>query len=405
MPITQEVAAEAYDAWLDTGTYHAAGKKLGICEKTVKRRVRRAEELGLNTSGEIRAAAQAGGIDDVRNIRHFWKKVGDDYSIFVRNPVAGGDDMSLTDLVRETFAECNEAKPKKWGVKKRKAQPGNLQVVDLADVHFQKLAERDETGYEYNLDIACERVVDGTDRLLEKSKGHDVKNIVFAVGNDILHTDNVQNTTTSGTPQDVTGSIFQAYPVAAKALVYAIDRCAERAPVSLVHCMSNHDWSYGWMLTQQLAAHYRNHPNVSATPYNISESHRKYMRFGNNLLGFSHGDGAKEEKLYGLMVKEARQHISECQNLYWFLHHIHHKVRKQRGAEKDYLREKDHTGMTAIMSGQGRYEGDDLDIEYIRSPSAPDGWHHRNGYLNRQGVESFLLHPEEGMSVRYTEWF
>lgn len=44
-------------------------------------------------------------------------------------------------------------------------------------------------------------------------------------------------------------------------------------------------------------------------------------------------------------------------------------------------------------------------IEYVRSPSAPDGWHDRNGYLNRQAVEAFVHSPHDGQKKRFTEWF
>src|SRR5690606_32600826 len=132
--------------------------------------------------------------------------------------------------------------------------------------------------------------------------------------------------------------------------------------------------------------------------------HRKYYRYGDNLFGLTHGDGAKEERLYSLMVTEARQHISECRNLYWLLHHVHHKDRKSRG-EVVYVREKDHAGMTAHVSGKPSEEGASLNIEYVRSPSPPDGWHSRNGFVNRQAVECFVYHPHDGQKARFTEWF
>jgi len=31
--------------------------------------------------------------------------------------------------------------------------------------------------------------------------------------------------------------------------------------------------------------------------------------------------------------------------------------------------------------------------------------YHRNGYINRQAVESFVHHPYDGQVSRFTEWF
>ncbi|TIX41103.1 MAG: hypothetical protein E5V40_11360 [Mesorhizobium sp.] len=279
-------------------------------------------------------------------------------------------------------------------------------MIDLADVHFLKLAVRTETGHEYNREVARHRVVEGTKSLLRMAEPMGIGQILFVLGNDALHVDGPRSTTTSGTFQDSDGTIFQGFGDAAVAYNEAIGEAAKLANVDLLHCMSNHDWLMGWALSQTIAAPYRNLANsrIRATGYNLSERHRKYYRYESNLLGVTHGDGAKEEKLYGLMVHEAREHISSCQNLYWLLHHVHHKDRKTRG-EVPFLREKDHNGMTALISGKPQFEGQHVNIEYVRSPSAPDGWHDRNGYVNRQAVECFLYHPQLGQRARFTEFF
>jgi len=228
--------------------------------------------------------------------------------------------------------------------------------------------------------------------------------ILFVMGNDILHVDNTRSMTTNGTFQDTDGTIYQGFNDAAAALDEAITESSRHAEVDLLHCMSNHDKTLGWALTQTVAARLQRNPRVHSTPYNLSEAHRKYYRYEHNLMGLTHGDGAKEEKLYGLMVKEARQHISECENLYWLLHHYHHKDRKSRG-EFVYQREKDHNGMTAMISGEPQIVGEQMQIEYVRSPSAPDAWHDFSGYVNMQAVECFIYHPVIGQRARFTEWF
>jgi hypothetical protein len=48
---------------------------------------------------------------------------------------------------------------------------------------------------------------------------------------------------------------------------------------------------------------------------------------------------------------------------------------------------------------------DNIQLEVVRSPSPPDGWHDRNGYVNMQAVEAFIHHPFEGQILRKTEWF
>lgn len=395
------------------GNKQGAADILGISRGTVRSALARLELKAIAMRDQdpaITAAAQAGGIEDPRNLAHFWKiekdENGNGYSLFIKNP-RSGQNISITNMVREAIEGMQIAKP--TGLEPRPTPTGSkLLVIDLADVHFLKLAVKTETGYEYNRDVARHRVIEGTKALLRKSTFMGIGQILFVLGNDILHVDTPRATTTSGTYQDSDGTIFQGFTDASLALKEAIDVAAETAPVDLLHCMSNHDWLMGWALSQTVAAPYRaphfSNPRIRATDYNLSENHRKYYRFGSNLLGFSHGDGAKEEKLYGVMVDEARQHISECANLYWYLHHVHHKVRKARG-EVAMLQEKDHTGMTAIVTGSPKFKGAHVNIEYVRSPSAPDGWHSRNSFVNLQAVECFVHDPEAGQEARFTEWF
>ena len=131
---------------------------------------------------------------------------------------------------------------------------------------------------------------------------------------------------------------------------------------------------------------------------------RKYRLVGVTEFGCTHGDGAKEADLYPLMMTEARSHVSDCLHRYWYLHHLHHKIRKAQGV-RPHDREKDHIGLTMIKNGMGAQEGDNVQIEYVRSASPPDGWHDRNGYVNRQAVECFIHDPADGQNARFTEWF
>ncbi len=413
--LSDEIARQTADAFKQYGTVTQAAAALGINRKTFDCRLKIAESLGLvNRSSErdaaITEAAKVGGIEDPSNLSHFWKIVKDDsgngYSLFVKNPKTG-DSVSIADMVRGAIEGMAAAKPVTLQPRPETAGE-HLLVIDLADVHFLKLSVKTETGHEYNRDVARHRVVEGTKSLLRTAAPMGIGQILFVLGNDILHVDGPRSSTTSGTYQDSDGTIFQGFTDASLALKEAIDAAAEVANVDLLHCMSNHDWLMGWALSQTVAAPYRAphfaNGRIRATDYNLSESHRKYYRFGDNLLGFSHGDGAKEEKLMGLMLTEARPHMAECLNLYWYLHHFHHKIRKTRG-EIVFVQEKDHTGMTATMTGNPRIEGAYLNIEYVRSPSPPDGWHDRNGYVNRQAVECFIHHPQLGQRARFTEFF
>ena len=385
-------------------TAAAAARALGLPSTTFDTRLAAARKW-QEADPAIAEAAKAGGLETPANLSHFWKIVKDEdgngYSLFVKNPDTGAE-QDLKDVVRGAISDALEGTKPKLQIRDV-AGGDHLLIIDLADVHFMKLCVETETGYSYSREEAIHRVVSGTEALLQSAKGFGIGRVLFVLGNDILHVDNASKTTTSGTPQDTEGSVYQGWRDAFQALKYAIEECAKVAEVDLIFCPSNHDWVLGWTPAQGLSAYFAGHPHVHSSDYAISERHRKYYRYGRNLIGLSHGDGAKEEQLYSLMVTEAAGHVGEARNRYWLLHHVHHKQRKRRGPDV-FLSEKDHIGMTSIHTGHTSTEAH-CHVEYVRSPSPPDGWHDRNGYVNRQGVECFLFHAGDGMKARFSEWF
>lgn len=282
-------------------------------------------------------------------------------------------------------------------------QGNNLLVVDPADVHIGKLCVKSEVGVTYNSEIAVKRMVHGARALVRKALPHGISRIVLVLGNDIMHADTWHGATTAGTKQDVDGLWHQWFTDARDAYVQLIQELAEVADVHLVYCPSNHDWQTGFYLAQTIAAWFHNHPQVHCPAYYMSPIHRKYFVYEQGLLGFTHGDGAKESDLPNLMQLEAREFWSATKHAYWYTHHLHHKRRLRVGLTREML-EEDKTGVTIIASSTPPEIGSTT-IELVRSPSAPDGWHHRNGYVNAQAVECFLHGPDGGQFARFTEYF
>lgn len=402
--VTDAQCLDALATFEKAGNYTAGARAAGMDRSTFRRWVREAHARGLNLSEGHKAALEVTGLD-AGVAKHGWRivqhKDGSKDSVFWR--AESGEQTNLVDAIREALADLKEEEYPVHPISPE-INGENLLVLDLADVHIGKLCVATETGVEYSRDIAVHRMVEGTRGLLRKAIGHGIGRILVVLGNDILHVDNSKSTTTSGTPQDTEGSYFQMYRDAIAAYVRVIELCSEFAPVDLIYCPSNHDWLAGWSLSQAVGIWFKDNNLVTASDYNLSELHRKYYRYGDNLIGLTHGDGAKEADLYPLMMTEARAHISDCAQRYWYVHHLHHKIRKAQGVIS-HKREKDHIGMTMLHSNTAAMEGDNISVEYVRSPSGTDGWHHRNGYVSRQAVECFVHHPQDGQEARFTHWF
>jgi len=143
----------------------------------------------------------------------------------------------------------------------------------------------------------------------------------------------------------------------------------------VVYNPSNHDLMHGFFLMQLIEAHF----NKSTIKFNVNLLHRKAFKYGNNLIGTTHGDGAKVENLPLLLATEFPVLWSETKHRYIYSHHIHHK------------QSRDFIGVT---------------FETLRSPSSSDSWHKKNGYCGvPKAVEGYVHHKEFGQIARLTHIF
>lgn len=304
-------------------------------------------------------------LDDVN---YYWYK-SEKFSINVKP-----DSVKVQELMNAFIEDVKRYSPKYPKIKYEKSKDGHLLVIDPADIHIGKLCKAIETGDEYDHSIAVQRVKDGIAGLLNKCH-FNIEQILFVIGNDILHIDSPKNTTTSGTHQDTSTLWFDSFKIAQRLLTDCIETLVSVAPVHVQYDPSNHDYTNGFFLAQTIEAWFKNSKDIS---FNASIKHRKYFVYGQNLIGTTHGDGAREQDLPLLMAHESES-WNKCKHRYFYIHHIHHKK------SKDYM---------------------SVNVEALRSPSGTDSWHHRNGYQHSpKAVEGFIHHPVHGQVARITHIF
>ena len=310
---------------------------------------------------------------DPDQVKHYWYK-GKNYSINVKGE---NDTFNYNDFKDDFINSVKEIKPTYIQIIRCESdEDSHLLLIDPADIHVNKLCSAFETGEEYNSQIAVKRVKDGVASILSKSKGFNIDKIILIVGNDILNTDNAKNTTTKGTTQDVHMKWFDAFLMAKRLYIDIISTLVAIADLEVVYNVSNHDEMSGFFLMDSIYSWYNEHPNIT---FNRSPAHRKYSVYGKNLIGTTHGDGAKQNDLPLLMCHEASQYWHDCKHRYWFTHHVHHKTSKD------------------VMSVQ---------IESLRSPSPADSWHHKSGYQHSPlAIEGFIFHKTQGQVARLTVLF
>jgi DNA repair exonuclease SbcCD nuclease subunit len=288
------------------------------------------------------------------------------------------------DFVGDTL--CNKLLshiPDYESIKRDFSKDSHLLIIDPSDAHFGKLVSSYENpGKTYNLQVAKERYIEGFLGIMEKAERHKIDKVLIVIGNDIMHTDNPRSTTTKGTYQDSDGMFYDMFNTALDATITVIESIMKKYDVDVVFNASNHDYSSSWMLARTLEAWFRNTSNVNV---DSRITHRKYYQYGLNLIGTSHGDGAKLTDLPLHMANEAPELWSKTKFRYVYLHHIHHynKVKFQTG--------KDYIGVT---------------VEYLRSPSEADSWHFINGYTGSpKAIEGFIHHKDNGQVGKFTHYF
>lgn len=358
------------------------GKRIRLSEEEVEmvyeNRAENTTNFNGNTALDIHLNQR--GIDkkDVVSVKHWQSASGEFRFSIVTKEDLELDENKILDNVTDLIETHSPYYPKI----KRDKNANHLLVVNPADIHIGKYANQVETGNGYDVETACMRVLEGLEGLIAKAEGFDIERVLFCVGNDILHIDNVYNTTTKGTRQDVDGKWWEHFEFALELYVKCVEILREIAPVDVLHSMSNHDYQSGYHLAHALKSWFRNDNEVS---FDISVAHRKYYQYGENLIGLEHGDGAKMDKLPLLMAQERPKMWSDTKYRYWYLHHLHHKVKHK------WLDAKDFIGVT---------------VEYMRSPSGTDSWHSRKGFCGTpKAVEGFLHEKTSGQVARLVHYF
>lgn len=323
------------------------------------------------------------GIDESTPWSTLWYKPDNGLSVLIKNPKKGKEELIDLETVRRDFVDhLKKHAPKYKKINYTPSGEGHCLVIDIADLHIGKLATEQGTGEEYNVKTAISRAREGVEGILQKSSGHVIDQIVFVIGNDVLHVDNTTKGTTKGTPQDVDGMWYDNFKIARELYVSIIEGLTHIAPVHVIHCPSNHDFMSGFMLADSVQGWLQKNPNVT---FDVSMKYRKYYKYGQSLMMFEHGDGTPADKLPMIMAEEAKKDWAETEYRYIYLHHIHSNKKMK------FLTSFDSPG---------------VNIQYLRSPSATDMWHHKAGWQHvKKAVEGFVHSREFGQCSSLTHYF
>lgn len=248
-----------------------------------------------------------------------------------------------------------------------------LTVYPQGDPHAGLYAWREETGQAFDL-AEYERVAKAAIDRLVASAAPSAHALYIDLG-DSLHADNNASRTKSGHHLDTHGRHAEVVRAVIRCKRHHIARMLERhAHVTVRINPGNHDGITALMLAEMMAMIYENEPRVTVA---TNPNPYWFHGFGNNLIGTTHGDGAKGANLPLLMAVDAPALwlASEQGSRVWFVGHVHHKD------------VKDYPGVT---------------VEYCRTLAAPDIWSHASGYRSKRSMEAVTFHRLDGEVERHT---
>jgi hypothetical protein len=243
-------------------------------------------------------------------------------------------------------------------------------VIPIGDPHFGLKVWAQEGGGNFDLDIAERLTCSAVDRLTASAPP--AKTAILLNLGDQFHADSQSNTTTAGTTVDVDGRWAKIQQIGLRAMLYCVRRLLERHEKVIVRInRGNHDKHASYALSLMISCYFHNEPRVEV---DLSPAAVWYLEFGRVLLGSTHGDTIKGDKLVSLMAVDRPEQWGRTKHRYWFVGHVHHSDIKE-------------------------YPGGI--VEYLRTLAPGDAWHHGQGYRSGRDMRLVVFHREHGEVERH----
>jgi hypothetical protein len=262
----------------------------------------------------------------------------------------------------DRFADANKDYSPLFSTLPHRPTPDDVvAVVNLYDAHLDKIALPSTTGEQGGLAENVQIFKNALEELCVHLEQAMPEYIIYPLGNDLYHTNNFEGTTKKGTNLEVLEDEYAAYDIITEVAVDSINRLREIAPVHLMFIHGNHDYDKVATLATACRLIFKDCDDVVIDDRRIA---RKYIRYGINLFGFSHGDKQKQKiaELPQMMAQENRANgdwgASKVGQFY--CGDLHHKFTVRFPNDKDYI---------------------GVNVAFLRSIGRTDTWHSDHGYI------------------------
>ena len=363
-------------------------KKLIDLHNELGSNVKVAAKLGINRRGvdrslkrlEATAAKQGYGLTSNQLIPDGYGLKGtstlydSDGNVSIQWIKTEQDKERQLEIMQEAYEAFASGLPKAAPIKAPKNIHKNLMACyPVGDFHIGMMAHSEETlAEDYDISIAEKMMLDATDYLVSASPVCG-RSAVVLLG-DFLHFDSMKAQTPNSTLLDADTRFHEVVRAAIKGVRYMIRACLSKhgGECTVVVAVGNHDTASSVFLREALSNVYESEARVSV---DTSPARYHYIRFGENLIGIHHGDGAKMVNLPLIMAQDRKEDWGQTHFRSWWTGHIHHET------AKDFMGVK---------------------VESFRVLPPEDAWAAGQGYRSMQDQKAVILSQDHGEVSRLT---
>lgn len=354
------------------GSQRKAAKALGVHSSAVDRAIKsvmqRAARQGYSPEHDMTRTVPVGF--HVKGVSTYYNAEGKPSAQWVKSSI---DRKAQEEAMRAAYEAMSQELVKLEPVAAPKVTTSHLATLyTFTDSHVGMLAWGQETGADWDLDIAERTLVGCFDQMIKAAPPAET-GIVCQLG-DFLHQDSIEAVTpTNRHLLDADGRFSKVVSTAIRILRRIVDMAlTKHKKVVVVMAEGNHDISSSIWLRVMFKALYENEPRVS-----IIDSELPYYVYqhGQTMLAFHHGHMKKNEGLPLLFAAQYPKVWGSTTKRYAHTGHRHH------------VDEKEHSGMLVIQHP---------------TLAARDAYAARGGWIAERQVRAISYHVDHGEVARNT---
>lgn len=362
---------EIIDAVNLHGSHGKAARALNVCKGTVQRALEglksRAAKQGYSPQHDMTRTVPDGYM--VKGVSTYYNAEGKPSGQWVKSSVDANRQEQLIKEFITTLAQDIK------GLAPLTPVPENnnsdlMCVYPMGDPHFGLYAWAKDAGDDFDLTIAENLTCGAIDRLVASAPAAETA-ILLNLG-DMFHADNQKNVTNSGHQLDVDGRWAKVQQIGLKAMLHCIRRLLEKHKKVIFRInKGNHDGHSSYALALMISCYFDKEPRVEV---DLSPAVAWYYKFGDVLIGSTHGDTLKGGDMLAVMAADEPKKWGETNHRYWYVGHVHHQDTKE-------------------------YRGGI--VEYFRTLAARDAWHQGQGYRAGRDMCLIVHHKQHGEIERH----